>query len=153
VHIVFVPREANRWADWLSKVGANLNQDATLSDLGVTPEEHSCPPPTTPMLAAVASPGGDTTCRVCKQGIEGASVECQGCTWEAHLRCLGVTARPRVPYTCQQCKDWARLANIEGVMLDTPLHEFVAHGKVPKDPIHELKLRRAATFVSIDEVG
>jgi hypothetical protein len=45
------------------------------------------------------------------------------------------------------------LANIEDVMLDTPLHEFLAHGKVPKDPIHELKVRKAATFVSIDDMG
>jgi hypothetical protein len=61
--------------------------------------------------------------------------------------------KPRVPHTCQECRDWARLTNIEDVMLDAPLHEFIVLKTVPKDPIRELKVRRAAAYFTIDQMG
>ena len=41
-HIIFVPRENNLWADWLSKVGAT--GDADLTTLGVVVREDAAPP-------------------------------------------------------------------------------------------------------------
>ena len=44
VHVLFVPREQNRWADWLSKVGAKVESLKTIEELGVEVTELLHPP-------------------------------------------------------------------------------------------------------------
>lgn len=72
--MVFIPRESNLWADWLSKVGADIQGDKDLGDLGVEPEETNSPPKHITSLNAAHH--SVIACRVCTREVDGAKMEC-----------------------------------------------------------------------------
>ena len=69
--MLFVPREQNRWADWLSKVGAKVDSPRTVEELGVELAEHACPPK---LQAHTSVVGHGKQCRVCRQELTSRGV-------------------------------------------------------------------------------
>ena len=58
-----------------------------------------------------------------------------------HLRCVGFSLPPRRPYTCSTCWEVARKLNLRDVMLDLELHNYLVHKTVPRDAVHEHRVR------------
>lgn len=44
-HVLYIPRERNQLADWLSKVGSTIESSVQLHELGIDPLSEGDPPP------------------------------------------------------------------------------------------------------------
>ena len=143
-----MPRENNKWADFLSQVGFLHQRDMDLNDAKAMDQADTLDlqPPDyllvddkgEPCFAFNTYPATTPrSCSICAAVIQNASEvrDCWGCSKVFHKMCLEAEAMPQRigPWHCTTCHKHFQDNHVRDITLDEALLQFLALGELPED--------------------